>query len=155
MATNEILAQKAARRKLNLLELASELDNVSKACKIMGYSRQQFYEIRRNFQTYGSQGLLDRMPGTKDAHPNRLSEELEAAILEYSLRQPTHGPVRVAQNLVLQGHKVSSGGVRGVWSRHNLQNRHQRLLRLEQEHQQNLVQLTMLSPKGWTTSGIE
>ena len=131
MATNEILAQKAARRKLNLLELASELDNVSKACKIMGYSRQQFYEIRRNFQTYGSQGLLDRMPGTKDAHPNRLSEELEAAILEYSLRQPTHGPVRVAQNLVLQGQKVSSGGVRGVWSRHNLQNRHQRLLRLE------------------------
>jgi transposase InsO family protein len=142
MATNEILAQKAARRKLNLLELASELDNVSKACKIMGYSRQQFYEIRRNFQTYGSQGLLDRMPGTKDAHPNRLSEEIEAAILEYSLRQPTHGPVRVAHNLVLQGHKVSSGGVRGVWSRHNLQNRHQRLLKLEQEHQQNLVQLT-------------
>jgi hypothetical protein len=56
MATNEILAQKAARRKLNLLELAADLDNVSKACKLIGYSRQQFYEIRRNFQTYGSQG---------------------------------------------------------------------------------------------------
>ncbi len=142
MATNEILAQKAARRKLNLLELASEMDNVSKACRIMGYSRQQFYEIRRNFQTYGSQGLIDRMPGAKDPHPNRLSDEIENAILEYCLKQPTHGPVRVAQNLVLQGHKVSSGGVRGVWSRHNLLTRHQRLLRLEQEHQRNLVQLT-------------
>lgn len=40
--------KKVARRKLSLLELAGELSNVSKACKIMGYSRQQFYEIRRN-----------------------------------------------------------------------------------------------------------
>ena len=38
---------KVARRKLSLLELASDLDNVSRACKLMGYSRQQFYEIRR------------------------------------------------------------------------------------------------------------
>ena len=44
---------KVARRKLSLLELAAELSNVSRACKMMGYSRQQFYEIRRNFQTYG------------------------------------------------------------------------------------------------------
>jgi hypothetical protein len=37
---------KIARRKLSLLDLASELSNVSRACKITGYSRQQFYEIR-------------------------------------------------------------------------------------------------------------
>jgi len=36
----------------------------------MGYSRQQFYEIRRNFQTYGADGLIDRLPGTKGPHPN-------------------------------------------------------------------------------------
>ena len=29
---------KVARRKLSLLELAADLDNVSKACKVMGYS---------------------------------------------------------------------------------------------------------------------
>ena len=46
---------KIARRKLSLLELANEMSNVSKACRIMGYSRQQFYEIRRNYQTYGAQ----------------------------------------------------------------------------------------------------
>ena len=63
---------KVARRKLSLLELASELNNVSKACQVMGYSRQQFYEIRRNFQTYGAQGLLDRLPGPKGPHPNRV-----------------------------------------------------------------------------------
>jgi hypothetical protein len=48
-----------------LLELASELSNVSRACKLIGCSRQQFYEIRRNFQTYGADGLIDRLPGAK------------------------------------------------------------------------------------------
>ena len=51
MTTNSNVAQKAARRKQSLLELAADLGNVSKACKVMGYSRQQFYEIRRNYQT--------------------------------------------------------------------------------------------------------
>ena len=55
--------EKVARRKLSLLELAQDLRNVSKACKLMGYSRQQFYEIRRNYQTYGSAGLLDKVLG--------------------------------------------------------------------------------------------
>lgn len=36
MTTNE----KVARRKLSMLELAAELNNVSKACRIMGYSRR-------------------------------------------------------------------------------------------------------------------
>jgi len=37
----------------------------------------------------------------------------------------------VAQQLVLQGVQVSSGGVRGVWSRNGMLTRHERLLRLE------------------------
>ncbi|CUA95690.1 Winged helix-turn helix [Pannonibacter indicus] len=72
---------KIARRKLSLLDLASELLNVSRACKVMGYSRQQFYEIRRNFQTCGAEGLIDRLPGAKGPHPNRMPAEIEAAVL--------------------------------------------------------------------------
>jgi len=34
--------QKGAHRKLSLLELARELGNVSRVCKVIGYSRQQF-----------------------------------------------------------------------------------------------------------------
>ncbi|WP_461211659.1 helix-turn-helix domain-containing protein, partial [Desulfocurvus sp. DL9XJH121] len=81
--------------------LATELGNVSRACQVMGYSRQQFYEIRRNFQTHGSQGLLDRLPGPRGSHPNRVCDEAEAAIMAYSLEFPTHGALRVAQQLVL------------------------------------------------------
>jgi hypothetical protein len=66
--------QKIARRKLSLLELAPDLGNVSKARKVMGYSRQQYYDIRRNFQTYGTDGLIDRLPGPRNQHPNRVPE---------------------------------------------------------------------------------
>ena len=142
MTTNTNVQAKAARRKLNLLELAGELENVSKACKIMGYSRQQFYEIRRNFQTYGANGLLDHMPGATGPHPNRVSEEVETAILDYCLHNPTHGCLRVSQQLNLKGVTVSSGGVRGVWHRHKLTSKHQRLLRLEQHSQETKIELS-------------
>jgi hypothetical protein len=121
---------KIARRKLSLLDLASELSNVSRACKLAGYSRQQFYEIRRNFQTYGAEGLIDRMPGAKGPHPNRVASEIEAAILDHALEHPCQGSTRVEQELRLKGIAVSSGGVRGVWQRHNLLTKHERLRRL-------------------------
>jgi hypothetical protein len=105
--------KKVARRKLSLLELAAELGNVSKACRTMGYSRQQFYEIRRNYQVYGAEGLVDRLPGPRNPHPNRVSPEVEAAILDHSLNNPTHGCLRVAQELAMKGVTVSAMGVRG------------------------------------------
>ncbi|HOT47115.1 MAG TPA: IS481 family transposase [Spirochaetota bacterium] len=142
MTANANVTQKAARRKLNLLELAQELDNVSKACMIMGYSRHRFYEIRRNFQTYGAEGLLDRIPGAKGPHPNRVSEDVEEAILDCSLKHPTKGCLSVAQQLNLQGVKASSGGVRGVWLRNKLETRHQRLMRLEEHQRDTQIELT-------------
>jgi transposase InsO family protein/molybdenum-dependent DNA-binding transcriptional regulator ModE len=123
--------KKIARRKLSLLQLAQEMGNVSRACRIVGYSRQQFYEIRRNYQVYGAEGLIDRLPGARGPHPNRVSEEVEKAVLEHALAHPTHGAQRVADELRLKGMQVSSGGVRGVWSRHALLTKHERLLRLE------------------------
>lgn len=135
-------SDKVARRKLSLLELAHEMGNVSKACKITGYSRQQFYEIRRNYQTYGADGLIDRLPGAKGPHPNRVSDEVEKAILDHCLTHPTQGCLSVAQHLNLQGIHVSSGGVRGVWSRHNLLSKHDRLLRFEKHVRDRKIKLT-------------
>jgi transposase InsO family protein len=133
---------KLARRKLSLLELAADLSNVSRACKVMGYSRQQFYEIRRNFQTYGAEGLIDRLPGARGPHPNRVSAEIEQAVLDHALVHPCHGAVRVEQELRLKGIQVSSGGVRGVWQRHSLLTKHERLLRLEKATAERKIELT-------------
>ena len=134
--------KKVARAKLSLLQLANDLNNVSKACKITGYSRQQFYEIRRNFQTYGADGLIDRLPGTRGPHPNRVSEEVEKAILDHALENPCHGATRVEQELRLKGIQVSSGGVRGVWQRHDLLTKHERLLRLEKATAERKIELS-------------
>jgi len=142
MTANNTLAQKVARRKLSLLELASELDNVSKACRIMGYSREQFYEIRRNFQTFGADGLLDKIRGAKSPHPNRICEELEKAVLDHCLEFPTQGSLRVSQQLILKDIHVGVGAVRGIWHRHNMITKHQRLLRLEKHYKDNNIPLT-------------
>ena len=108
---------KVARRKLSLLELAKDLGNVSKACQVMGYSRQQFYEIRRNFQVYGAEGLIDRLPGPKGPHPNRVGEEVEKAILDHCLACPTHGAQRVADELMLKGIVRWQGEMRSLEER--------------------------------------
>jgi len=142
MTTNNTIAQKAARRKLNLLELANDLGNVVEACRRIGYSRDQFYEIKKNYQAFGSDGLLDRVRGPKNPHPNRASEEQEKAVLEYCLQYPVHGPLKVSQQLILRGVHVGVGAIRGIWQRHNILLKHQRLLRLEQHYKDHSIPLT-------------
>lgn len=123
------------KRKLSLLQLAEELGNVSKACKLMGYHRDTFYEVRRAFQVGGVAALIEEKRGPKNPHPNRVAPEIEQKILDYSLVFPTHGGQRVANELRLQGIEVGPTGVRGVWARHQLETRYKRLMRLEQHAQ--------------------
>lgn len=66
-----VQAEKIARRKLSLLELAQELGNVSKACRIAGCSRQQFYEIRSS--STRSEGT-SRCTGPRAPRPDAGSE---------------------------------------------------------------------------------
>jgi transposase InsO family protein len=68
--------------------------------------------------------------------------EVETAVLDHAMAHPCHGPMRVAQELILKGVQVSSGGVRGVWQRHGLLTRHERLLRLEKATAERKLTLT-------------
>ncbi|MFM7609526.1 MAG: hypothetical protein ACKO9A_11760 [Alphaproteobacteria bacterium] len=45
-----------------IAENRCELSNVNSACKMMGYSRQQFYEIRRNLQFVTRASLFQGVP---------------------------------------------------------------------------------------------
>ena len=58
-----VQAEKIARRKLSLLQIVQELANVSEACRTVGYSCPQFYEIPRSFRLHGADGLVDRLTG--------------------------------------------------------------------------------------------
>ena len=80
--------RKIAQRKLSMLQLAEKLNNVSEACRLMGYSRSQFYEIKQAFQLHGFEGLKDKPPIPKTV-PNKTSPEVEEQILALTLEHPT------------------------------------------------------------------
>ena len=67
------------------------------------------------------------MPGTKGPHAKRVPSSVEKAILAHALEHPTYGAQRVADELMMKGIQVSSGGVRGAWVRNDLRTRHHRL----------------------------
>jgi transposase InsO family protein len=127
----------STKRKLSLLQLAEELNNLSRACKIMGFHRDTFYEARRAFQTSGVGALVEQRRGARGPHPNRVSAEAEARVLEYCLSRPTHGAQRVSDELRLAGVEVSPSGVRGIWLRADLETRYKRLMRLERHCREN------------------
>ena len=118
-------------RKLNLVEFADTLKNISLACKKMGVSRQHYYDIKKAIQEEGLQGLMEKSrKGPRVG--NRCPPETEQAILDYALEYPTHGQVRVSNELKRKlSVVISGGGVRSVWLRHQLENKSLRLKRLE------------------------
>jgi hypothetical protein len=48
------------------------------------------------------QALPTACRGARGPHPNRVSEEVEQAVLAHSLQHPTQGCLRVAQEMTLQ-----------------------------------------------------
>ena len=118
------------KHKVGLLNLADELGNISKACKMMGVSRDTFYRYKEAVDDGGIESLIDRnrrVPNPK----NRVDPVVESAVLAYAIEQPAHGQVRVSNELRKTGVFVSPSGVRSIWLRHDLANFKQRLKALE------------------------
>ena len=118
------------KHKLGLLELADQLRNVSRACKLMGVSRETFYRVRNAHEDGGVEALLAKsrkVPNIK----NRVEEHVEKAVCKMAIDNPALGQQRVSNELRKTGIFVSSGGVRSVWYRHGLETFKKRLKALE------------------------
>ncbi|BBE09083.1 integrase catalytic subunit [Mycoavidus cysteinexigens] len=122
--------QNIIKHKVGLLNLATELGNVSRACKVMGFSHDTFYRYQTAVETGGVDALIDanrRKPNLR----NRVEEATEIAVADFALEQPAFGQVRVSNELRKRGIFVSPSGVRSVWLRRDLESFKKRLSALE------------------------
>lgn len=118
------------KHKVGLLNLAEELGNVSKACKVMGVSRDTFYRYQELAQDGGIDNQINqsrRVPNLK----NRADEATERAVVEHAVEFPAHGQHRTSNELRQKGVFISGSGVRSIWLRNNLENFAKRLKALE------------------------
>lgn len=124
--------EKVVRNKLGLLKLAEELGNVSKACQMMGVSRDTFYRYKEANEAGGVEALFEKTR-RKPNPRNRVEEATELAVKEYAVEQPAHGQVRASNELRKRGIFISPFGVRCVWLRHGIATMKERLLALEKK----------------------
>lgn len=95
-------ANPVIKHKAGLLNLAEELSNVSKACKIMGVSRDTFYRYRELVAEGGVDAQINRSRRAPNLK-NRTDEATEQAVVDYAVAFPTHGQHRASNKLRKQG----------------------------------------------------
>jgi transposase InsO family protein len=123
--------EKLARAKMSLIELAEYLKNVSEACRVMGVSRQHFYDIKKAYADGGMPALQEKSR-RKPNFKNRVAPEIEDAVVRAAEEYPAYGQLRAANELRKSGVLISPCGVRSIWLRHGLETFKKRLIRLEE-----------------------
>ncbi len=106
--------------KMKAINLAKSLKSVTKAARISGCSRQTIYKNMRLLKVKGPDALK-RTFNSNHYHANRTSDKIEKKIINFSLKNPHFGQLQVALKLKeIYKIDISSGGVRGIWLRHNM-----------------------------------
>ena len=128
------------KHKVGLLNLAEELQNVSRACKVMGVSRDTFYRYQELVKSGDIDALINksrRVPNLK----NRVDDATEQAVIDFAIQYPAYDQHRTSNELRKKGVFVSGSGVRSIWLRHVLENFKKHLKALEAKVAQDGIEL--------------
>jgi transposase len=96
--------------KISLLQLARELGNIQKACKVAGLARSSFYDIKRAYEQFGRNGLTQGHRGRKT---QPIAPEIEERVLQFTRENPSMSYVRLTREIQLSGHGIGGRCLRG------------------------------------------
>lgn len=128
------MADLEIKKKMDAIELAEKLQNVTEAAKISGVSRQTIYKNKKLLEEKGPQSLK-RTFRKNHYHKNRAEKNIENLVINFSLENPHLGQAQVSLQLNKM-HKtaISPSGVRNIWVRAKLQTM---ALRIQNQQQIN------------------
>jgi len=108
------------QKKIDAIELAEKLGNVSEAARISGCSRETIYKNRRLLKEKGPLALK-RTFRPDIRHKNRTAKTIEEVVIAFSLENPHLGQVQVSTQLKTTYQvEISPAGVRYVWLREKM-----------------------------------
>lgn len=136
MAARYTVDQKKA-----LLDLASKLNNVTAACKIMGMSRISYYRIKQAYKVGDSHAPMND-GGSQKGIFNMVTTAAADAIITTSLMDPSRTANDVSRIVVAQGHGVTPEIVATVWKRNRLTSVRDRVIALLEEVERQKTHLT-------------
>jgi transposase len=137
------LEDKVHGLRLQVIQRAEQLGNVSRACREAGISRALFYRWRRRLERYGQDGVHPRRHRARPGRPVQLAPETERLLLSVAVSAATWGASRIAAYLQHRWQvRVAPSTVQRALRRAGLATRRQRLTVLEHRALQTAGLLT-------------
>ena len=115
-------------RRVRVLELAEELGNISKACRLVGVSRTSYYDWKELAENYGIDALMPK-DRRRPQQPNETPTHVVADLLAIAVIEPTVGCHQHADRLAELGYEIGKTTVQRILNDHGMGRRRDRVAR--------------------------